>query len=183
MDRILAEADAWTYLDAVKAQLGTDASGMSQYNEFLGILREFRFGSNNVISVMEKVGTLFRDYPDLIVGFHSFLPLGYGMDAASEGPVTLVVLIAPYGVATYQYFAHLEQNIYGFTHLHSHPSLASSDILQLGLSPSSPAFVPLGAELSLELKISVIPARAFSSVRLGFERPPYLLFVSPPDPR
>ena len=53
---------------------------------------------------MEKIGTLFRDHPDLIVGFDLFLPLGYGMDAAAEGPLTHVVLIAPAGVATYQYY-------------------------------------------------------------------------------
>lgn len=70
--------DALTYLDQVKLQFGNQPQ---VYNDFLDIMKEFKSQSIDTPGVINRVSTLFRGHPDLIVGFNTFLPPGYKIEA------------------------------------------------------------------------------------------------------
>jgi len=72
--RELRVEDALSYLDRVKLEFGDRPS---IYNEFLGIMKDFKAHILDTPGVIMKVSQLFRGYNHLILGFNMFLPDGY----------------------------------------------------------------------------------------------------------
>ncbi|XP_050306229.1 paired amphipathic helix protein Sin3b [Anthonomus grandis grandis] len=73
--------DALSYLDLVKFKFG---SKPQVYNDFLDIMKEFKSQSIDTPGVIERVSNLFKGFPDLIVGFNTFLPPGYKIEVRSD---------------------------------------------------------------------------------------------------
>ncbi|KAJ8924461.1 hypothetical protein NQ315_007258 [Exocentrus adspersus] len=69
--------DALSYLDLVKYKFG---STPQVYNDFLDIMKEFKSQSIDTPGVIQRVSNLFKGYPELIVGFNTFLPPGYKIE-------------------------------------------------------------------------------------------------------
>lgn len=69
--------DALSYLDLVKFKFGSQPQ---VYNDFLDIMKEFKSQSIDTPGVIQRVSNLFRGFPDLIVGFNTFLPPGYKIE-------------------------------------------------------------------------------------------------------
>ncbi|CAH0550046.1 unnamed protein product [Brassicogethes aeneus] len=69
--------DALSYLDLVKYKFG---SKPQVYNDFLDIMKEFKSQSIDTPGVIQRVSNLFKGFPDLIVGFNTFLPPGYKIE-------------------------------------------------------------------------------------------------------
>lgn len=69
--------DALSYLDLVKYKFG---SKPQVYNDFLDIMKEFKSQSIDTPGVIQRVSSLFKGFPDLIVGFNTFLPPGYKIE-------------------------------------------------------------------------------------------------------
>lgn len=65
--------DALSYLDHVKSKFGNQPQ---VYNDFLDIMKEFKSQSIDTPGVIDRVSTLFKGHPELIVGFNTFLPPG-----------------------------------------------------------------------------------------------------------
>ena len=72
--RELRVEDALLYLDEVKRQFGDRPR---VYNEFLGIMKNFKSQEVDTPGVIARVSKLFRGYNNLILGFNKFLPNGY----------------------------------------------------------------------------------------------------------
>lgn len=73
--------DALSYLDQVKYKFGNQPQ---VYNEFLDIMKEFKSQCIDTPGVIERVSNLFKGYPELIVGFNTFLPPGYKIEVQSN---------------------------------------------------------------------------------------------------
>uniref|UniRef100_A0A6B2EGL1 Paired amphipathic helix protein Sin3a n=1 Tax=Phlebotomus kandelakii TaxID=1109342 RepID=A0A6B2EGL1_9DIPT len=69
--------DALSYLDHVKSKFGNQPQ---VYNDFLDIMKEFKSQSIDTPGVIDRVSTLFKGHPELIVGFNTFLPPGYKIE-------------------------------------------------------------------------------------------------------
>lgn len=69
--------DALSYLDLVKFKFGDRPQ---VYNDFLDIMKEFKSQSIDTPGVITRVSNLFKGFPDLIVGFNTFLPPGYKIE-------------------------------------------------------------------------------------------------------
>ncbi|XP_057664954.1 paired amphipathic helix protein Sin3b isoform X1 [Diorhabda carinulata] len=69
--------DALSYLDLVKYKFG---SKPQVYNDFLDIMKEFKSQSIDTPGVITRVSNLFKGFPELIVGFNTFLPPGYKIE-------------------------------------------------------------------------------------------------------
>lgn len=69
--------DALSYLDLVKYKFGDKPQ---VYNDFLDIMKEFKTQSIDTPGVIQRVSNLFNGFPDLIVGFNTFLPPGYKIE-------------------------------------------------------------------------------------------------------
>lgn len=69
--------DALSYLDLVKFKFGNKPQ---VYNDFLDIMKEFKSQSIDTPGVIQRVSSLFKGFPDLIVGFNTFLPPGYKIE-------------------------------------------------------------------------------------------------------
>lgn len=69
--------DALTYLDMVKFKFGEKPQ---VYNDFLDIMKEFKTQSIDTPGVITRVSSLFNGYPELIMGFNTFLPPGYKIE-------------------------------------------------------------------------------------------------------
>ncbi|ESN92146.1 hypothetical protein HELRODRAFT_116136 [Helobdella robusta] len=69
--------DALSYLDRVKQQFCTQPQ---VYNDFLDIMKEFKSQTIDTPGVIARVSHLFHGHKDLIVGFNTFLPLGYKIE-------------------------------------------------------------------------------------------------------
>lgn len=69
--------DALSYLDLVKYKFSATPQ---VYNDFLDIMKEFKSQSIDTPGVIQRVSNLFKGYPDLIVGFNTFLPPGYKIE-------------------------------------------------------------------------------------------------------
>lgn len=69
--------DALSYLDQVKYKFGNKPQ---VYNDFLDIMKEFKSQSIDTPGVIQRVSNLFKGFPDLIVGFNTFLPPGYKIE-------------------------------------------------------------------------------------------------------
>ncbi|KAK9880590.1 hypothetical protein WA026_011830 [Henosepilachna vigintioctopunctata] len=69
--------DALSYLDLVKFKFNNKPQ---VYNDFLDIMKEFKSQSIDTPGVIQRVSNLFKGFPDLIVGFNTFLPPGYKIE-------------------------------------------------------------------------------------------------------
>ncbi|KAL3288830.1 hypothetical protein HHI36_003278 [Cryptolaemus montrouzieri] len=76
--------DALSYLDLVKYKFNNKPQ---VYNDFLDIMKEFKSQSIDTPGVIQRVSNLFKGFPDLIVGFNTFLPPGYKIEVqrSNEG--------------------------------------------------------------------------------------------------
>ncbi|TMW65986.1 hypothetical protein Poli38472_003751 [Pythium oligandrum] len=72
--RELRVEDALLYLDQVKQQFGDQPD---IYNQFLDVMKDFKAQTIDTPGVIMRVSSLFRGYPNLILGFNTFLPPGY----------------------------------------------------------------------------------------------------------
>ncbi|KAJ0400511.1 hypothetical protein P43SY_006690 [Pythium insidiosum] len=72
--RELRVEDALLYLDQVKQQFGDQPD---IYNQFLDVMKDFKAQAIDTPGVILRVSNLFRGYPNLILGFNTFLPPGY----------------------------------------------------------------------------------------------------------
>ncbi|KAK1606413.1 hypothetical protein QYE76_030086 [Lolium multiflorum] len=70
----LTANDALAYLKAVKEQFQDDRP---KYDEFLEVMRDFKSTRIDTAGVIIRVKTLFNGYPELVLGFNTFLPKGY----------------------------------------------------------------------------------------------------------
>ncbi|CAG9833239.1 unnamed protein product [Diabrotica balteata] len=69
--------DALSYLDLVKFKFGAKPQ---VYNDFLDIMKEFKSQTIDTPGVITRVSNLFKGFPELIVGFNTFLPPGYKIE-------------------------------------------------------------------------------------------------------
>ncbi|KQK08163.1 hypothetical protein BRADI_2g40052v3 [Brachypodium distachyon] len=72
----LTTNDALVYLKAVKDQF---QDNRAKYEEFLEVMRDFKSARIDTAGVIIRVKTLFNGYPELILGFNTFLPKGYAI--------------------------------------------------------------------------------------------------------
>ncbi|PIL27732.1 hypothetical protein GSI_10885 [Ganoderma sinense ZZ0214-1] len=97
-DGLLNVSDALSFVDSVKLQF---AEQPEVYDEFLGIMKDFKFQLIDHLGVMERVSELFHCHPTLIQGFNAFCPPGYWMEASCGVGPNAVVIITPAGSAVY----------------------------------------------------------------------------------
>ena len=76
--------DALSYLDQVKFKFNNQPQ---VYNDFLDIMKEFKSQSIDTPGVIQRVSTLFKGHPELIVGFNTFLPPGYKIEMHANDQV------------------------------------------------------------------------------------------------
>ncbi|KMZ65167.1 hypothetical protein ZOSMA_333G00030 [Zostera marina] len=61
-----------------------------KYGEFLEVMKDFKAERTDTRGVIEQVRrALFKDHPDLILGFNDFLPHGYSIQSIATNPVDL----------------------------------------------------------------------------------------------
>ncbi|CAG9466619.1 unnamed protein product [Pedinophyceae sp. YPF-701] len=70
----LTTRDALSYLRDIKDRF---RDRREIYDKFLEIMKEFKSNRIDTLGVIERVKLLFKGYPDLILGFNTFLPKGY----------------------------------------------------------------------------------------------------------
>ncbi|KAJ1690633.1 hypothetical protein LUZ63_014788 [Rhynchospora breviuscula] len=73
--------DALNYLTKVR-QIFQYQEG--KYAEFLTLMKDFKNGRIDTNAVVERVKELFKEHPDLILGFNSFLPPKYEIKLAKK---------------------------------------------------------------------------------------------------
>lgn len=78
--------DALSYLDQVKFKFNNQPQ---VYNDFLDIMKEFKSQAIDTPGVIQRVSTLFRGHPELIVGFNTFLPPGYKIEMHANEQVSV----------------------------------------------------------------------------------------------
>ena len=94
MYRPLNVKDALSYLEEVKLQF---YNRPAVYNSFLDIMKEFKAQTIDTPGVIERVSTLFTEYPLLIQGFNTFLPQGYKIEYSNvPGDPFPVKVVTPY---------------------------------------------------------------------------------------
>ncbi|XP_006645435.1 paired amphipathic helix protein Sin3-like 4 [Oryza brachyantha] len=87
----LTTNDALVYLKAVKDKF---QDKREKYEEFLEVMRDFKSERIDTNGVIIRVKTLFNGYPELILGFNTFLPKGYAIKLQEEKkPVDFVEAI------------------------------------------------------------------------------------------
>lgn len=69
--------DALTYLCLIKHRF---RGAPEVYNRFLGVMREFKDQAIGTPGAIQEISVLFREHPDLIAGFNTFLPPGYHIE-------------------------------------------------------------------------------------------------------
>jgi len=75
--RELKVEDALLYMDQVKIEFGDHPH---IYNEFLEIMKKFKTQGIDTIGVINRVRRLFHGHIDLVLGFNTFLPVGYKIE-------------------------------------------------------------------------------------------------------
>ena len=83
------------YVEQVKYQFKEEPH---VYKDFLDIMKEFKSQSIDTPGVIQRVSDLFRDRPDLIVGFNAFCPPGYKIDVSRDGGGYTTVVHTPAGI-------------------------------------------------------------------------------------
>ena len=84
--RRLKLEDAFSYLDKVKLQFQNQPQ---RYEDFLDIMRRFKSQSIDTAGVIQCAGNLFRGHPELIVGFNTFLPVGYKIEMQTNDQINV----------------------------------------------------------------------------------------------
>ncbi|KAF7327545.1 HDAC-interact domain-containing protein [Mycena kentingensis (nom. inval.)] len=93
--KMLKVSDALSYLDAVKAQFHDEPD---VYNKFLDIMKQFKSQNIDTPGVIKRVSDLFRDHPNLIQGFNTFLPSGYRIECGKDDQdANLITVTTPSG--------------------------------------------------------------------------------------
>ncbi|TPX57792.1 hypothetical protein PhCBS80983_g03578 [Powellomyces hirtus] len=82
--RPLNVKDALSYLDQVKIRFNDQPE---VYNRFLDIMKDFKSQALDTPGVIRRVSNLFREHPELISGFNTFLPPGYKIEPGINGEV------------------------------------------------------------------------------------------------
>ncbi|KAJ3159591.1 Transcriptional regulatory protein sin3 [Geranomyces michiganensis] len=82
--RPLNVKDALSYLDQVKIRFNDQPE---VYNRFLDIMKDFKSQALDTPGVIRRVSNLFREHPELISGFNTFLPPGYKIEPGVNGEV------------------------------------------------------------------------------------------------
>lgn len=77
----LTTNDALVYLKAVKDKF---QDNRAKYEEFLEVMRDFKSERIDTNGVIIRVKTLFNGYPELILGFNTFLPKGFAIRLQEE---------------------------------------------------------------------------------------------------
>eukprot|EP01119_Soliformovum_irregulare_P017282 TRINITY_DN5110_c0_g3_i1.p1 TRINITY_DN5110_c0_g3~~TRINITY_DN5110_c0_g3_i1.p1 ORF type:complete len:1099 (+),score=261.83 TRINITY_DN5110_c0_g3_i1:72-3299(+) len=79
--------NALDFLDQVKFQFATQPK---VYNQFLDIMKDFKAQAIDTPGVIARVSELFKGHKNLILGFNTFLPPGYKIEAVpDDGPVQM----------------------------------------------------------------------------------------------
>lgn len=100
-DRSVQHADAVLYIKLVQSRTTHDPE---LFNQFLDVLRQFREeGMSNMRQIAERVVTILQGYPDLVIGFNTFLPEGYGIALNMANPSQPYVIIEPPPASNYSY--------------------------------------------------------------------------------
>jgi histone deacetylase complex regulatory component SIN3 len=73
--------DALFYLKAVKDKF---QDNRAKYEEFIEVLRDFKSERIDMNGVIIRVKTLFNGYPELLLGFSTFLPMGFAIRLQEE---------------------------------------------------------------------------------------------------
>ncbi|MBA0789239.1 hypothetical protein Gotri_027343 [Gossypium trilobum] len=76
MSQTLAKNEALTYLMEVK-EIFQDQKG--KYDMFLEVMKDFKAQRTDTAGVIARVKELFKGHNNLIYGFNTFLPKGYGI--------------------------------------------------------------------------------------------------------
>ena len=84
--------DALSYLDQVKFKF---ANQPQVYHDFLDIMKELKLGLIGTSGVITRVSNLFKDCPELILGFSMFLPPGYKIEIKKHPMGFLVTISLP----------------------------------------------------------------------------------------
>jgi len=84
--------DALQYLDQVKVEFG-DRPHI--YNEFLGIMKDYKSKKIDTPGVIQRVSSLFHGNKRLLLGLNTFLPEEYKIDLPMDGANQCVVFRAP----------------------------------------------------------------------------------------
>uniref|UniRef100_A0A7N1A344 Histone deacetylase interacting domain-containing protein n=1 Tax=Kalanchoe fedtschenkoi TaxID=63787 RepID=A0A7N1A344_KALFE len=79
----LTTKDALSYLKAVKDAFSDNTP---KYEQFLEVMKDFKSDRIGTIGVIERVKELFLGHQDLILGFNTFLPVGYEIKLPLEEP-------------------------------------------------------------------------------------------------
>lgn len=74
--------DALRYVASVKREF---AGEPEKHEEFLAVLRQFRLGSLDVASTMDRLQVVFHGHADLIRGFNVFMPSKGGLKEEQGG--------------------------------------------------------------------------------------------------
>ncbi|XP_020572499.1 paired amphipathic helix protein Sin3-like 5 [Phalaenopsis equestris] len=77
----LSTNDAVAYLKAVKDLLHDNNE---KYNQFLNIMKDFKTERIDTDEVIMRVQELFKEHPELIIGFRTFVPKGYKIKIPAE---------------------------------------------------------------------------------------------------
>ncbi|KAI8799910.1 hypothetical protein BJ742DRAFT_686639 [Cladochytrium replicatum] len=160
--RPLNVKDALTYLDQVKGQFGDSPE---VYNRFLEIMKDFKAQNIDTPGVIQRVSTLFRGYPSLVIGFNTFLPPGYKIEPtnnplepvrvttpADVPPVNLNMGPLPPGTTPSNYFHQLGNTFNTAMNIQCNKmagaataaSSTSTGFAQSGNAPGSNTISPVG---------------------------------------
>ena len=78
---------ALSFLAEVKLQF---ARNLKVYNQFLDIMTEFNHRKIDTPGVMTRVSELFADHDQLLLGFNTFLPVGFSIVIDDYGQIKLI---------------------------------------------------------------------------------------------
>jgi histone deacetylase complex regulatory component SIN3 len=90
------QPDAVTYIKNVQERTANEPE---LFNQFLDVLRVFREeGANaNMRDIAERIVTILQTYPELVIGFNTFLPDGYEIQMNVNNPQQPYMIIEPAG--------------------------------------------------------------------------------------
>lgn len=96
------------YLEQVRQQFSENPE---VYNTFLEVMKKFKAQTIDTQGVIRKVGDLFIDHPDLIIGFNTFLPAGYEVQVING---SILKIIEPGGAIEFPLNPELDNDVEPF---------------------------------------------------------------------
>ncbi|KAJ3180454.1 Transcriptional regulatory protein sin3 [Geranomyces variabilis] len=163
--RPLNVKDALSYLDQVKIRFNDQPE---VYNRFLDIMKDFKSQALDTPGVIRRVSNLFREHPELISGFNTFLPPGYKIEPGINGEVKVTTPrdAPPYHDST----SGLQSLGEGATSVSNGTAILGNSATPLpnyfGSSGS-----PYGAAMPGNLPISSLPSHASAGNAAGVSQP------------